>query len=335
MPQIAGETALIAAGSAALTLMSVVPSVSLGLGGQPRVIATHAASGARLEVYLHGAHVTSFSFGGAELLYTSKSAIFDGATPIRGGIPIAFPQFGNQGPLPAHGFARTSLWSLGRCSDGFVELELRDSEKTRAMWGPHIFSAKLNLTFAEATLTAALSVSHEGASGSAPFPVEALLHAYLNVGPGAVTADGTNSAVHVVGLCGQPFVSKCKIAGKYVPADPIDGSIAIVGEIDRVYAAPKGDEILLLGAATGGPFNTTSIKRSAAVTRSGDSFSTPNPTDIVVWNPAAEKNAAMKDLDPDAWTRFVCIEPGVVSKESAVTLSRGDKLILEVVYKMQ
>jgi hypothetical protein len=42
-------------------------STAPGRGGLPRVVATHAASGAALEVYLHGAHVTSYSHAGAEL----------------------------------------------------------------------------------------------------------------------------------------------------------------------------------------------------------------------------------------------------------------------------
>ena len=69
-------------------------------------------SGAAVEVYLHGATITSYKLPeGREILFLSSQAVFDGAKAIRGGIPIVFPQFGG-GVLPQHGFARNSLWSL-------------------------------------------------------------------------------------------------------------------------------------------------------------------------------------------------------------------------------
>ena len=53
--------------------MSFAPTP--GRGGQPRVVATHAASGARLEVYLHGATVTSFTHAGQDLFFVSELAV--------------------------------------------------------------------------------------------------------------------------------------------------------------------------------------------------------------------------------------------------------------------
>jgi glucose-6-phosphate 1-epimerase len=51
---------------------------SPGRGGLPRVVVTHH-SGAQLEVYLHGATITSFRTpAGQELLFTSTEAVFDG-----------------------------------------------------------------------------------------------------------------------------------------------------------------------------------------------------------------------------------------------------------------
>ena len=49
---------------------------------------------------------------GREHLYLSENAVFDGSKPIRGGVPVCFPQFGSLGELPAHGFARTRLWEI-------------------------------------------------------------------------------------------------------------------------------------------------------------------------------------------------------------------------------
>jgi D-hexose-6-phosphate mutarotase len=43
----------------------------------------------------HGATVTSVKTGGGQqLLFLSEAANFDGASPIRGGVPLIFPKFG-------------------------------------------------------------------------------------------------------------------------------------------------------------------------------------------------------------------------------------------------
>jgi glucose-6-phosphate 1-epimerase len=57
-------------------------------------------------VHQFGATVTSWKFGGVERLFLSDRAVQDGSKPIRGGIPLVFPQFGQNGKLPQHGFAR-------------------------------------------------------------------------------------------------------------------------------------------------------------------------------------------------------------------------------------
>src|SRR6266478_3483069 len=65
------------------------------------------------EIYLHGAHVTDFQKKGeAPLLFTSQFSRFTHAQPIRGGVPVIFPWFGDREGEPAHGFARVSPWEL-------------------------------------------------------------------------------------------------------------------------------------------------------------------------------------------------------------------------------
>ncbi len=336
----------------------------MGRGGQPLVSVSHAATNAHLEVYLHGAQITSYRFDEAELLYVSDAAIFDGKTAIRGGIPICFPQFGSQGPLPAHGFARTSLWSLISVSDGCVELELRDSESTRTAWGPYAFSARLVIKFAGPTLNVTFSVRNLGGGGGADssiitttgnttteslnfdrmsFRVQALLHAYLNVGIGSVTADGKESNVTVQVLGGNRYLdtppSRRELVAESAP-------LALIGEFDRVFIAPTENVVIVHGALTGGRNNMIRVTRHATVSRHHNSqhhqpFSTTAtntnttvPSDVVVWNPGKIRNAAMKDLDADAWTRFVCVEPGIVTPDTILELACGDSMSLNVIYEM-
>lgn len=50
-----------------------------------------------LELFLFGAHIVDWSVNGVERLWISSLSAMDGSAPIRGGIPIAFPQFADQG----------------------------------------------------------------------------------------------------------------------------------------------------------------------------------------------------------------------------------------------
>jgi len=198
-------------------------AISPGHGGLPRATVTHS-SGATLEVYLHGGCITSLRTPrGQELLFVSTQAVWDGAKPIRGGIPLAFPQFGTQGPLPQHGFARTEPWTLDAVGDGSATLSLRDNERTRAQW-PHAFRLRLRVLFDADHLTTHLDVENPaGAAGA--FAFEALQHSYFATG-------GALEGVRVRGLQGAKYLSKPQANAAFT-----DDAEAIVlgGEVDRIY----------------------------------------------------------------------------------------------------
>src|SRR5688572_25010680 len=92
---------------------SADPHAVTGAGGLPKIV-VEAPDGARAELYLHGAHVTSWRPAGAggERLFLSAASEFRTDAAIRGGVPVIFPQFAGRGPLPKHGFARTAEWTL-------------------------------------------------------------------------------------------------------------------------------------------------------------------------------------------------------------------------------
>src|SRR5207253_5364111 len=86
--------------------------VVAGNGGLVKVcITSPAATG---EIYLHGAHVTSWKPRDAEeVLFVSSQSRWHADRAIRGGVPICFPWFGNKADdprAPAHGFVRTTAW---------------------------------------------------------------------------------------------------------------------------------------------------------------------------------------------------------------------------------
>src|SRR5215470_17763053 len=69
-----------------------VAKISEGNGGLPRIQVT--GSRAEGEMYLHGAHVTSWKPAGSnEVLFLSTKSRWQEGHAIRGGIPICFPWF--------------------------------------------------------------------------------------------------------------------------------------------------------------------------------------------------------------------------------------------------
>src|SRR5215470_5101889 len=91
-----------------------VARVCEGNGAMPRVrITSPLAEG---EVYLHGAHVTSWKPAGTdEVLFLSSKSRWEDGHAIRGGVPVCFPWFGGKADdrkAPAHGFVRTKAWQL-------------------------------------------------------------------------------------------------------------------------------------------------------------------------------------------------------------------------------
>ena len=154
-----------------------------GAAFQP-LISLRAEDGATAEIRRHGAHVTSWrpAPGNEERLFLSSTSEFGAGTAIRGGMPVVFPQFGPNGPLPQHGFARRATWGMGgigRASNGMAEADfvLRDSPETRAVWNGafmavttvRVVADQLAITFAVENL------------GDTPFDFTAALHTYLRV----------------------------------------------------------------------------------------------------------------------------------------------------------
>ena len=101
--------------------------LTTGKGGLPLVKIRTPWSTA--EIYLHGAHVTHFQKNGEPpLLFMSAKSHFAPGKPIRGGVPICFPWFGDRDGEPSHGFARIAEWQLVKTDvapDGSVTLNLR------------------------------------------------------------------------------------------------------------------------------------------------------------------------------------------------------------------
>jgi len=250
-------------------------------------------NGASALVSLFGGQVLSWTPpGGAERLYLSPDAVFDGKTPIRGGIPVCFPQFADLGTLPAHGFARTRNWSVvterGSKDYALVTLGLTDDEATRVLW-PHAFSAELSILLEESRLDLEFEVTNTG-DGDLEFT--AALHTYLAV------REVEESRLE--GLHGFSF--RDKTDANRIKRDSGD-VLLIEGETDRVYHDVQRPVLL------------REYDRSLGI--NADGF-----PDVVVWNPWIERSAAIADLPDDAFRHMLCVE--AAAARQPVRLAPGE-----------
>ena len=250
--------------------------------------------GAQAVVSLFGGQVLSWTpSDGRERLYLSERAIFDGREPIRGGIPVCFPQFSSQGGLPKHGFVRCKPWQVTaqRCGDDYalVTLLTEDDAATHALWS-HSFELELTVMLEADTLDLELGLSN---TGEEALSFTGALHTYLQV-------DAIEN-VRLSGLCGTNYRDSANGGREGREAAEI---LTFAGETDRIF----------LGASR--PLSLNDGAGQLGIAQDGF-------TDVVVWNPWADKGAALADLSPDGWRRMLCVEAAVAG--APLTVRPGEE----------
>jgi glucose-6-phosphate 1-epimerase len=257
-----------------------VAHVLEGNGDLPKVCITSSAAVG--EMYLHGAHVTSWRPAGAEevLFFSSISRWQDGVA-IRGGVPICFPWFGDKADdptAPAHGFVRTKSWQLDDVAlsgdDVTVTMSTSSDESTKQWW-PADFCLTYRATFGN-ELSLELELHNRDTT---PLRFEEALHSYHRVGDVRIA--------RLVGLDGIRYVDK---TDSYREKNQ-QGDVVVTAETDRVYLNSK-----------------TSIALQDPVLRRRLEVVKENSLTTVVWNPWVNKASKMSDLGDNEWTQMLCVE---------------------------
>ncbi|HEX7618541.1 MAG TPA: D-hexose-6-phosphate mutarotase [Verrucomicrobiae bacterium] len=271
-----------------------------GNGGLPKINITTKASTA--EIYLNGAHVTGFQkHGEPPLLFMSAKSWFAPGKPIRGGVPVCFPWFGNRDGEPSHGFARIVEWQLLKTAvtpDGAVTLTFALPQiPGRDAWKN--LRTEFIVTVAD-TLTMELIATN---NSSAAMEVENCLHTYFHVGDiGAVSLTGLQSVPF------DDFAAGANGARK-VENDPV---LCIAKETNRVYPNTTGAVEI----------RDEHLKRLIRIKKS-----VSNST--VVWNPWTTQKLP-DDFDPAEHKNMVCVESGNV-KQNKLSLAPGNASALKVI----
>jgi glucose-6-phosphate 1-epimerase len=257
-----------------------VAEVSEANGGMPRVRITSALGEG--EVYLHGAHVTSWKpAGNDEVLFVSTKSRWQEGQAIRGGIPICFPWFrakGDDRQAPAHGFARTKTWQIESIvqNEGRVSLSMfTESDEQTRRWWPGEFRLTHRVTFGPELQLELICRN----TGTRSLRFEEALHTYNRV------ADV--GQVRLQGLDTVRFLDNTDSNKEKAQT----GEVAITSQTDSAYMN-TGSAVDLLDPG---------MRRRIRLHKE-------NSLTTVVWNPWRESAVGLRDLGDGEWKQFLCVE---------------------------
>ena len=249
------------------------------------MILLKTGDGSQAVLHLQGGHLTAWRTAtGREPLFLSPLAVFRPGIPIRGGIPIIFPQFADLGKLPKHGFARTAPWTLSRQAEGATTSSLTvrmETESTTYPDWPYCTSLELAIRLGGEALRLNLTVTNQDVR---PFSFTAALHTYLRV------SDTRKVQIH--GLTAHHYRDATQAGRLAHDAAPW---LDVAAEVDRTYLEVRRAVEL--------------HEPSACLTVRQEGF-----RDLVVWNPGSEKASALGDLGAEHSQQMVCLEAAAVGE---------------------
>jgi glucose-6-phosphate 1-epimerase len=275
-------------------------TLTKGRNGLACVQLTNAQTKQNAEVYLFGACVTSWKArqGTEEMLFISDEAVFDRSKPIRGGIPICFPQFGSNGALPNHGFARNLDWKLrsidlvenGTASRCVLTLSSDDVPAQFREAYPFRFSAEYAVTLNLRGLRCELRITNLESERELPFT--AALHNYFRV--------RDVSKIRVFGYDNLEYLDKIDTNTMKREEAVLLSGLPVEAAVDRVYKdAPDELAVFDMVALTVMKIDKRGFK------------------DCTLWNPFGASGS-----DP-GWQKFICIEPAIYHN-NGVTLKPNE-----------
>jgi len=256
------------------------------------IIQLRHASGASCDVSKFGANIISWcpSPGKEQLFMSSKAIVGTAGVPIRGGVPICWPQFGGfmgaaGAPGLKHGFARGSpKWRLLKRTDDSVSFVLNCDEETRSQW-PKRWEFIYTVSLSTGSLKMQLEIENRSPS---PIEFTGCLHTYWACGASDQCAvEGLQATKFDTGI-GNIFRAERTEDRKAVPfADQ---------ELTELMYAGGSDAIVL----------TEGGKQRLRLTKS-------NMPDWVLWNVGGKQAGGVKDLGSGEHKKFICVEPAFAS----------------------
>ncbi len=269
-----------------------------------------ANSQATASIALQGAHLFSWIPRGARpVIWVSAEAHFEKGKPIRGGIPVCWPWFGNHPSdpsLPAHGFARTSSWKVIQTEalkDGstLIVFSLIAKDEHNRLW-PYSCDLEIHYIIGESLKVDLVTRN----TGESDITISDALHTYFAV------SDVRNISIN--GLEGCSYLDK---VDNEIPRKKQVGAVHFAGEIDRIYLQSSDDCVI----------DDPGLQRRIRISKL-------NSDSTVVWNPWIEKSGKMDDMGQNGYLNMVCVE-STNAADDEVRVAAGDEHHLWVRYSIE
>ena len=230
-------------------------------------------------ISLQGAQVLEYTpLDGDNMLFVAHGETFSQGQPIRGGIPICWPWFGQHPTLtdaPTHGLARERVWQYKVVADSDTRTDLLfwlDCDGQDPAF-PYQARAELLISIGSSLVMSLTTLN----LGSEPFQLSQALHSYL--------ACQDHQQVRIQGLFDRPYLDK--LTGK---TGHFPHAFSFDREIDWVVS-DLGQPLLLSGLG----------QNAIQMTRLGS-------RSVVLWNPSVEKSQTLSHFLPDEYRQMVCVE---------------------------
>ncbi len=236
---------------------------------------------ATAEISLFGGHILSFKpkHDDRERLWVSQNALFDGKTPIRGGVPICWPWFGDHPSnteVAAHGYVRTQTWEILNTEETDTGTTITLKPQTSASDG---FEGNAQLTLA-VHVGKQLNIQLRTTNlGDTPLTYNCALHSYFAI--------SDINRCKLLGLSEQ-YSDKTRGYQMFDTPQPYRFS----EETDRVHLQQ--------------PRTLTIIDEQIKT----DILSSGHDS-IVVWNPWQDNSISMQDMADDSYLTMLCVETAI------------------------
>jgi len=261
---------------------------------------------------LQGAQLIEFTPTSTEnnLLWLSDSVEYKQGKPLRGGIPICWPWFGNLDKNPpaiqsqikdkssasAHGFARSMPWKIvsiiESCHQVEVILALTSDEQTKALW-PFEFNLEARFIFSQQLEIELKTVNNSETA----FSFSQALHTYLP------TADINKTYIH------NTHNSYYIDAMDHWQEKPQIGRIGFSEETDRLYFFPEQSGSNQFQLRVEAPNQQLLVN-------------TENSRSAVIWNPWVKKSLGLSQFSPHDYQNMLCIESANILDDSVLLESQ-------------